>query len=321
MDVGCIEEVIEAFQGLQREHGDIAEVGGELLEARTEGTVSAEEEVDAGICGEACGEGDEGLKALFGPHIAGVEDDGLLLEAGDGLGELAAEGVGAGVFRRERVDEIDVDPVGEEHGLRCGDAFAVGAIDHSGRDAGDAVEGEGEETFEGEGHVMQEASGGEQAELEGCIDFKVLHVEPGGRTGGSGHEQGERGAEEGGLDGEDDVGAVKGLGEHNGKAAEHEGEEVRHALEAGGLLRHVERSATDERLSGGLLGSIAGAGAVVLADVPGGVVGRRGYDTDLVASAGQPGGHLAGVLSDPGELRGIVEAVDQDAHAAALRRR
>ena len=83
------------------------------------------------------------VKTLFGPHVAGIEEDDLVLQA-----KLGAEGVGTGgVFR---VDVIDVYPVGKECDIRGGNAFSEGTLDHLVRDAGDASEGACEELFEAE---------------------------------------------------------------------------------------------------------------------------------------------------------------------------
>ena len=81
-------------------------------------------------------------------------------------------------------------------------------------------------------------------------------------------EEGEWGSEEGGLDGPDDLGLPEDLAEHDGEAAEHEGEEVSDALEAGGCFGDVEGGAVD----GGVARFDAIGVAVVFADAPGGVV-------------------------------------------------
>lgn len=102
-------------------------------------------------------------------------------------------------------------------------------------------------------------------------------------------EEGEGSAEECGLDGEDDLGSPEGLTEHDGEASEHEGEEVRHALEAGGDGGDVEGGAVDDWLGWILFGSVFDAvefAAVVFADAPRGVVRGGGDDADVVASGG-----------------------------------
>ena len=83
---------------------------------------------------------------------------------------------------------------------------------------------------------------------------------------------------------------------------------MRDALEAGGFGGNVERRAEDDgsrrvvrSTAGGVFGAVAAA-AVVLADAPGGVVGRSGDDADFVTARGEPCGHLTGVLADAGEL-------------------
>jgi hypothetical protein len=49
MDIGGVEEIIEAAQGLQWEQRDVGPIGNEILQLGTEGTVSAEEEVNARV--------------------------------------------------------------------------------------------------------------------------------------------------------------------------------------------------------------------------------------------------------------------------------
>jgi len=78
------------------------------------------------------------------------------------------------------VDGVNVDPVGEEDGVLRGDALGEGAFEHLGGDAGDAGEGAGEELLEAQGKGVDGTLGGEEAEIEGGVDFKVLDVKPGG---------------------------------------------------------------------------------------------------------------------------------------------
>ena len=316
VDVGGVEEVVEESERLQREQGYIGAAGDEGFELRAEGSVAAEEEVDAGIVvgaarGEGVGEGGEELEALLGAHVAGVEEDDFGVFARGGEIQLAAEVVARIFLRVLWVDGVDVDPVGKEDGLVGGNAFGEGTLDHLEGDAGDAVEGAGEEGFESDGEGVDGAVGGEQAEVEGGVDLEVLDVEPGGCAGGFGDEESERGAEEGGFDVEDDLWLPPGLAQHDGKAAEHEGEEVRHALEAGGFGRDVEGGAVDDGFAGDFFGAVEGA-TVVFADAPGGIVRGSGDDADVVAAGCEPGGHFAGVFADAGKFGGVIETVDQD---------
>src|SRR5580704_9975142 len=154
------------------------------------------------------------------------------------------------------MDCVDVYPVGKEDGMVWGDAFGEDALDHFERDAGDAGEGAGEEELEAEGEGVDGALGGEESEVECGVYFEVLHVEPGGCSGGIGDEESDGRAEEGGFDGEDDVGLPEGLAEHDGEAAEHEGYEVRYALEDGGFCGDVEGRAEDGGLGGILPGGV-----------------------------------------------------------------
>ena len=167
------------------------------------------------------------------------------------------------------------------------DAFGEGALEHLGGDAGDAGERAGEEELQAESEGVEGAFGGQEAEIECGVDFEVLHVKPGGCAGGLGDEESDGRAEEGGLDGEDDVGLPEELLQDYGQAAEHEGDEMRDALEAGGLGGNVEGRAVDDGFGGVLASSVFGAvefAAVVFADAPCGVVRGCCDDADFVAS-------------------------------------
>ncbi len=87
-----------------------------------------------------------------------------------------------------------------------------------------------------------------------------------------------------------------------------------HTFEAGGTLRDIKRGATDDGRPGRALSAIDGP-PVVIADAPGGIVGWRGDDANLVAPGREPCGHLTRVLADAGKLGSVVQAVDQDSHA------
>ncbi len=126
--------------------------------------------------------------------------------------------------------------------------------------------------------------GGEETEVEGGVYLEVLDMKPGGRVGCPGDEERYRSAEEGWFDGEDDVGLPEGLTEQDGEAAEHEGCQVDHPLEAGGLGGDVEGATVDGGFVGGALDAVGVA--VVLADAPRGVIGRRRDDVDVVATGG-----------------------------------
>jgi hypothetical protein len=110
VDVGCVEEVVEALNWLEREQRYVGMVGDEGFELRAEGSVAAEEEVDARVVFEGLRKWGQEFEALFCAHIAGVEKDDFVFEV-----EFAAEGVGCGAMLR--VDGFDVDPVGEEDGV------------------------------------------------------------------------------------------------------------------------------------------------------------------------------------------------------------
>ena len=178
---------------------------------------------------------------------------------------------------------IDIHPVGKESDSICRDAFGLSALDHLVRDAGDSPEGAGEELFEAERKGMNGTVRGEQAEVECGIDLKVLYVEPRGSAGGLRNEECKRRAKEGRLDGEDDVGLPEALAKHDRQASEHEGTEVRHAIEASRFCRDVERSAIDDGFTGASFSGVELA-AVIFAYAPCRVVRGCRNDSDLMAS-------------------------------------
>jgi len=75
------------------------------------------------------------------------------------------------------------------------------------------------EFFQAEGKGVDGAFGGKEVKVEGCVYFEVLYVEPGGRAGGLCREEGDGGAEKGGLDGKDDLGLPEELTRDDGQAA------------------------------------------------------------------------------------------------------
>lgn len=89
---------------------------------------------------------------------------------------------------------------------------------------------------------------------------------------------------------------------------------MQHALEAGGAGGDVERAAVNGEVGQRVLGGATVAEGWV--DAPGGVVGRRGDDVDVVATTGEPQSHFAGVFADAGEFGREVEAVDEDLQGA-----
>ena len=272
-----------------------------------EGAIATKDEVNAGIGGQSPGEGGQGFQTLLVAHIAGVKKDDLSAEA-----ELLAKSIRG--IRRGRLYCREVDPVWKQKGADGGDALRMGALDHAWRDRGDAVEEACDAALEREGEGVNGASGREKAEVEGGVDFEVLHVEPGGGVGESGEQKSDRCGEERGLDGENDVGLPVRLAEAGTEAGKGERAEMQHALEARRAGRDVEGAAVDGEVGQRVLGRAAIAEGRV--NAPGRVVGRRGDDVNVVAAAGEPEGHFAGVLTDAGELRREVEAVDEDLQGA-----
>ena len=309
MNIRTIQQVVEARKGLEREHRHIFAVGDESFELRAEGSVSAEEEVYGLILLKGLGERREEFEALLGAHVAGVEEDRLAFEA-----ELEAEGVG--VVGGVGLDGFDVDPVGKEACLLDGDALGDAALEHLAGDAGDAGEGLGEDLFKPQGEGVDGAVLGQEAKLEGSVDLEVLHVEPAGGGACLGDEEGQGRAEEGRLDGPDDLGVPGDLTQHDGQAANHEGEEMEDTLGSVGLLRNVERGAVNGRDKGIVFAfDVEGLPAVLVPDTPCGVIGRRRHDPDVMPSCREPGRHLACVFANAGQLGRIVQPVDENAEA------
>ena len=52
-------------------------------------------------------------------------------------------------------------------------------------------------------------------------------------------------------------------------------------------------------------------------DSPLRIVGRRSDDGHFVTLSGEPLAHLGGVLADAGQLRAVIDGVDEYAHARA----
>lgn len=85
-----------------------------------------------------------------------------------------------------------------------------------------------------------------------------------------------------------------------------------HDAGGGGRLGKDQQRAADDADTLPCLGRPAPVGAAGV-EPPVGIVGVGRHHGDLVALANQTGGHLAGVLADPGELGGKVDAVEQPA--------
>src|SRR5215469_7959197 len=107
MDVGRVQQVVKPGERLQGEQGDVSVIGDKGCQSRAEGSVAAEQEMDARIVFERPGERREEFQALFGSHVARVEKDDFILQV-----EFGAEGVKAGVLR---MDLVDIDPVGKQN--------------------------------------------------------------------------------------------------------------------------------------------------------------------------------------------------------------
>lgn len=95
---------------------------------------------------------------------------------------------------------------------------------------------------------------------------------------------------------------------------------MHHSLEPCRLRGDVERCAIYQRLANMAFRPVKPS-AIVLTNAPGRIVRRRGDDTDLMSSAGQPGCHFACIFSDPGEFWGVVETVNKNSHVLAVYQR
>jgi hypothetical protein len=243
--------------------------------------------VHSRICVEASGregfgEWGEEFETLLGSHVAGVEEDDLCVFSSGWESQLLAEAVGLGWILR--VYLIDVYPVGEEDGVGGENTFRLGPLDHLDGDAGDAGERLGEGSFEGEREVVDGTLRGKEAQIEGGVHLKVLNMKPRGRIRCHGDEERYGGAEEGWFDCEHDVRRPEGLAEQDGEAAEHEGCEVGHPLEACGLGGDVEWATVDGGFASSALDAVGVA--VVVPNAPCGIVWRRGDNVDVVAAGG-----------------------------------
>ena len=80
VDVGKVEQIVEALGRLQRKEGNVLNVGDERLESWAESTITAEDEVHSSVRGENLGKSGKDFEALLVPHIARVEKYDLALE-------------------------------------------------------------------------------------------------------------------------------------------------------------------------------------------------------------------------------------------------
>ena len=191
------------------------------------------------------------------------------------------------------------------------DTLRARPLNHPGRDSRDAVEREGDESFDPECSIVDRTLGWKQAELEGCVDFEVLHVKPTDGSCAPGDEESQRSAKEGGFYGENDVRLPEGFAEHDGEASEHEGNQMHDSLEACGLLGNVKRRSIDGGLPRRVLGSIP-VTTIVVPDSPGWIIGRGSDHSDLVALLREPSSHLACIFANSRKLGSVVQTVDQN---------
>ncbi len=139
--------------------------------------------------------------------------------------------------------------------------------------------------------------------------------------GCAGDEKCDWSSEKSRLHRKDHVRLPEALPKHHRQAAKHEGEQMHHALEAGGLGRERRAACGTTSGSPGLRSVPVELAAVVFADAPGRVIGRRcrRARTSWPRRA-KPGCHLAGVFTDACQFWGVVEAVDQNSHCIAVYR-
>jgi hypothetical protein len=95
VDVGGVEEIVEAIEGLERKQGYVGAVSDESFKLRAEGAIAAEEEVHSRVLmcaskGECFGQWGEEFEPLLRAHVARVQEDDLVFDAGYVFGEFAA---------------------------------------------------------------------------------------------------------------------------------------------------------------------------------------------------------------------------------------
>jgi hypothetical protein len=83
----------------------------------------------------------------------------------------------------ERIDRVDIHPVGEVDYAAGRNSFGERAFHHPERNTGDPVEGVDKELLNTQGRVMDRTLGRQQAEFESSVHFEILYMQPGGGAG------------------------------------------------------------------------------------------------------------------------------------------
>src|SRR4051812_8718220 len=71
MYVGCVQQIVETLERLERKQGDIASARNQRFKRGTKGSIATEQEVHHRIVFEGRGEGCKELETLLGSHVAG----------------------------------------------------------------------------------------------------------------------------------------------------------------------------------------------------------------------------------------------------------
>ena len=123
------------------------------------------------------------LQPLLCTHGARAKQDYLVVDARHFGGERAANYVGTVRSRVERIDRVDIHPVGEVDYAAGRNSFGERAFHHPERNTGDPVEGVDKELLNTQGRVMDRTLGRQQAEFESSVHFEILYMQPGGGAG------------------------------------------------------------------------------------------------------------------------------------------
>ena len=132
MDVRGVEQIVEAVEGLEGEQGDVGQWRRRGSSWGRKAPVPQKMKWTRGIArAEGWASGGEEFEALLGAHVAGVEEDDFVVDAGDGGASSRADGVAAVGIRRGEGGWSRRRPSWGRGRLAIGgNAFGCGALDH-----------------------------------------------------------------------------------------------------------------------------------------------------------------------------------------------
>ena len=151
---------------------------------------------------------------------------------------------------RMRVDCVDVDPVGKEDGAVCGDAFGEGALDHLEEMLETRVKAKVKNFSKANARAWMGPWAGSRPRSKAASTSKSCTWSQEAAPVAWATKSARGAQKKVGSTVKTTSGCQKSLAEHDGKAAEHEGGEMRDAFEAGGLGGDVEGRAEDDGLGG-----------------------------------------------------------------------